>query len=86
MKRKLGSASKPKSNLDQMIAVLVEKYGVSLLLWVMFIHEPPGAVHSAIGRLFEKLKINWDDLSDTFRRPAYRRLLGGCCVRHASDN
>jgi hypothetical protein len=63
MKRKLGRATKPESNLDQMIADLVEMYGISLLLAEMTIHET-GAVGSALGRLFEKLKIDWDDLAD----------------------
>jgi hypothetical protein len=53
-KRKLGRATKPKSNLDQMIADLVETYGVSLLLAEMTIYET-GAVGFALSDLFEKL-------------------------------
>jgi hypothetical protein len=63
VKRKLARATKPKSNLDQMIADLVETYGVSLLLAEMTIYET-GAVGFALSDLFEKLKLDWDDLAD----------------------
>jgi hypothetical protein len=63
MKRKLGRATRPKSNLDQMIADLVEVYGVSLLLAEMTVYETE-PVRSVIGRLLEKLKIDWGDLAD----------------------